>query len=361
MVNTYCTFCGREYRQEQDDPWRCECKSPLQLLIETSDSNQPEFGDINQDKGLWAFDDLIPIEQRVSFGEGFVPEVYSDQLGVSFTLEYVSPTGSFKDRGTTTMLSRALNSGVKKIVDDSSGNAGSSIATYAAHKDLPTEIYVPADTSKPKINSIERVDATVVTVEGPRNKATRACMDAANEEEVWYANHRWRPSFLAGTKTWAFEIAARRAWNSPDAVVIPIGAGSLFLGAYRGFSELSEMGWIDEMPRIYGAEATGYSAIADQLHDSSQNKNIIAEGLHIRDLARPEEIAGAIQTTSSDVIAVDQTETENALNSLHTQGFYVEPTASVALAAFEHFLDEGVIERSEDVVVPLCGSGLNHW
>ncbi|MEM4780971.1 MAG: pyridoxal-phosphate dependent enzyme, partial [Halalkalicoccus sp.] len=165
-------------------------------------------------------------------------------------------------------------------------------------------------------------------------------------------------AFFAGTQTVAFEIAAQRDWNAPDAVVLPLGHGTLFLGAYRGFRALRASGWIDAVPRLLGAQATGYAPIADALHGASEGENDVADGIRIREPVREEEIRGAIAETDGDAIAIGETETERELARLHRAGFYVEPTCAVAPAALREYRERGVLDDGEDVVVPLTGSGL---
>lgn len=360
MDNLYCTTCGREYTAGRNEPWRCECGRALDLSKALPSEGPPTSGELNIRDGQWAFDAFIPIKRGVSLGEGFTPEVYSESLGGYFTLEYASPTGSFKDRGTTTMLSRALELDVERVVDDSSGNAGSSVAAYAAHAGLSAEIYVPASAPESKIKTIERVGATVRPIEGSREDVEHACIEAAESGDAWYASHCWRPSFLAGTKTWAFEVAARRDWRVPDAVVLPLGAGTLYIGAYRGFAELADAGWTDGMPRIYGAQAAGYAPIADNLHNEVSGDNAVAGGLHVQNSPRPDEAIKIVGETGGDIIAINQPDTEEALEQLHCDGLYVEPSSAVAPAALEQFRASGAIEEDWDVVVALSGSGLKY-
>lgn len=362
MRRLYCPACDREY-DEQSKIWRCKCTSPVEILSTIKPVCTDRISSELYSDSMWIFSELIPVDKAVSLGEGSTPEIYSEGFDASFTLEYASPTSSFKDRGTSTMMSRAVQMDVNRVLDDSSGNAGSSIAVYAAHAGIPAEIYVPSDTSKSKITAIERVGARVTVVEGSRKEAKHACVDAADSGEGWYATHRWRPSFLAGTKTWAFELAARRGWQSPDSVVLPVGAGTLFLGAYRGFSELAEVGLVDRIPRMYGAEASGYTSVSRKAQeaDSEEDQNNVAEGLHIDNPPRVDEISEAIKSTSGEIISITQAETKECMEDIHKEGFYVEPTAAVAPAALRRFQNSNSISKTEDVVIPLCGSGLNHW
>lgn len=350
-----CPVCQSVFR----DRWRCTCGSPLDYAEQfLPDSNIPTFEVGGPWDGLWAFEEFLPMDRHASLGEGFTPLVESVDRDIAFKLEYVSPTGSFKDRGASTVLSRAVECGVETVLEDSSGNAGAAIATYAARAGLDADIYVPATVKESKLRAIRRAGATPVQIEGNREDVTNACIAAVDAGAGWYASHAWNPAFLAGTATFAYEIAAQRDWSAPDAVVMPVGHGTLYLGAYRGFTALSACGWIDEMPRLYGAQAAGFAPIASDRTDDSNETNTLADGIQIRNPVRLNQILDAVAETGGKITAIGRDKTEAALKTLHRAGFYIEPTAAVAPAAVTALRASGDIGIDEDVVVALSGSGL---
>jgi threonine synthase len=413
-----CPDCGRSYDAGPDEPWRCDCGHPLEFADRPlPERPAPEFAEVDARRGLWAFEEFLPISPQVTLGEGFTPLQDADALdsanasdtadsadstdlpdwgeNVQFKLEYVFPSGSFKDRGATATLSRAAELGVERVVEDSSGNAGAAIAQYAARAGIDADIYVPADAKRSKLAAIERVGANPVRVEGTRRDVTDACIEAVERVERsrgkseisrpsgdsvsrdstdrseersdsrqpsagWYASHAWNPAFFAGTMTFAFEVAAQRDWSVPDAVLTPLGHGTLFLGAYRGFRALKDAGWTDRMPRLLGAQAAGYAPVAAELHgdESVAGDNSVADGIQILDPARKDQILDAVEATDGDVVALDSDPVADALDRLRRGGFYVEPTAAVAPAALAAFCERGVLDSDDDVVIPLTGSGL---
>ncbi|MFC7204621.1 threonine synthase [Haloferax namakaokahaiae] len=351
-----CPACGTTYETWQ---WRCSCGGPLDFETDfLPDVSDPATADIDLRRGLWAFEDFLPTEPHATLGEGMTPLVDAPEWDAAFKLEYVFPTGSFKDRGATTTLSLARELGVERVVEDSSGNAGAAIATYAARAGIDAEIYVPRSAKQSKLKAIERAGATPVRVEGSRQAVTDACVEAVANDDAWYASHAWNPAFFAGTATFAYELAAQRDWEVPDAIVTPLGHGTLFLGAYRGFDALREAGWIDDVPRLYGAQAAGYAPIADALHRSTGETNDVADGIQIQQPVRETEIMTAIEETGGDAIALSEAAVEDELDRLHRHGFYTEPTCAVAPAALHQLRATGEILPDEDVVVPLTGSGL---
>jgi len=194
--------------------------------------------------------------------------------------------------------------------------------------------------------------------------------------DAWYASHAWNPAFFAGTSTFALELAAQRDWDVPDAVVLPLGHGTLFLGAYRGFRALRDAGWTGELPRLLGVQASGVSPIVEELHGREGERsepsngrarsaatreagtNDVADGIQIREPARRGQILDAIEATGGDAIACGAEATGDALAALHERGFYVEPTSAVGVAGLGTYRERGELDDGDDVIVALTGSGL---
>ncbi|MFA9515784.1 pyridoxal-phosphate dependent enzyme [Halopenitus sp. H-Gu1] len=381
-----CPDCGATF----PDRWRCPCGSPLNFqtnpIPESASPPDPATFDVRS--GIWSFEEFLPVgddpADRVSFGAGPTPLVDADPgrpngidtdvgdgvrddtagpeeepWNCRFKLEYVLPTGSFKDRGATTTLTRARELGIDRLCEDSSGNAGTAIATYAARAGIDAEIYLPASAATATIRAIERVGATPVPVEGNRGAATEACIDAVESGAGWYASHAWNPAFHAGTATFAHEIALQSDWQVPDAVVIPVGHGTLFLGAYLGFERLEEAGWIDRVPRLLAAQAAGNAPVVRELHGedaaSRGGDNDVAKGIRIADPPRIDGILDAIRETGGDAIAVTESATRTALERLGRHGFDVEATSAIAPAALREYRKRGILDTDDDVVVPLTG------
>jgi len=347
-----CPDCGETYA----DRWRCTCGAPLSFAsTPRPDGPAPDVSSFDSRRGLWAFDAFLPVGQRVSLGEGFTPLVDTPAWDATFKLEYVSPTGSFKDRGAATVVSRAVELGVDRVIEDSSGNAGTAIATYAARAGLDADVYVPASVTDGKRRAIAATGARVREVSGDREAVATACRDAVTAGEGWYASHAWNPAFFAGTATFGIELAAQRNWSVPDAVVLPLGHGTLLLGAYRGFRALVEAGWTDELPRLLAVQASGYAPVADDRDGGTTGRNDLADGIQVREPVRRGAIDAALDTTDGDAIALSEAVVETALADLRNAGFVVEPTAAVGLAGLRAYRDRGILAPDADVVVPLTG------
>ena len=356
--------CGQcEQTLSVSEPrWRCTCGAPLGLDF----SAKFDLKRISSRKPtIWRYREALPLESDaniVSFDEGFTPLLpfQLDGHQVLLKQDHLFPTGSFKDRGASLLISKAKELGVEAVVEDSSGNAGAAIATYCARAGIRCEIYVPADCSPGKLAQIERSGAAIVKVPGTRAATAQAALKAA--QTTFYASHCWSPFFLHGTKTFAFEVCEQLGWKSPDAVVVPVGHGSLLLGAYIGFDELYAAGIIDKLPRIIAVQsercAPLYQAFQVGLDDPAavEPQPTLAEGIAIAHPVRGQQILSAVRDTGGQILVVTEDEIEQALTLMHKLGFFVEPTAAATIAGLRKYLPEA--HSNETVVAPLTGHGL---
>jgi threonine synthase len=256
----HCPSCGADLVADRPI-WRCACGGHLNLAAGAGLVR----GDIDgADASLWRYRGALALEEppRVSLGEGWTPLVIRDWAGVPvhFKLESQMPTGSFKDRGTAVMLNHLIEVGVGPIHEDSSGNAGSSIATYAAAAGLACRIYVPATAPRGKMVQIAASGAEVRAVAGTRQAVTDAALAAVTTS--FYASHNWQPFFIEGTKTLAYELWEQLGFAVPDNILVPTGYGSNILGLDRGFDELQRRGEITRGPRLYAVQAENCAALA---------------------------------------------------------------------------------------------------
>ena len=276
-------------------------------------------------------------------------------------MEFLAPTGSFKDRGTAVLVNVLRGMGVKRVVEDSSGNAGASLAAYAARSGIEAEIYVPAYASPNKLAQIAVYRARLVKVEGPRERAAQAVQEAA-AQGAYYASHYYNPFTLEGLKTIAYEIWEQLGWRAPDNLVLPVGQGTLFLGAYRGFHDLLMAGLIERLPHLFAVQAVpcaplheAYRRGLDDAFPIEKNETV-AEGISTARPVRGRQILAAVRETGGAVLAVSDAETLRARDELARRGLYVEPTSAVAIAALLQLRD--LIKTEELTFVPLTGSGL---
>jgi threonine synthase len=357
-----CPGCGAS--PPVDRPlWRCDCGSHLDL----APGGGLVRGDIVRgEASLWRYRAALRLREapRVSLGEGWTPLVARNWEGVPvlFKLESQMPTGSFKDRGTAVMLNHLLEVGVGPIHEDSSGNAGSSIATYAAAAGLACRIYVPASAPRGKVVQIAASGAEVRTIPGTRQAVTDAALAAIGES--FYASHNWEPFFIEGTKTLAYELWEQLGFAVPDNILVPTGYGSNILGLDRGFDELERRGEIARRPRLFAVQAQNCAAYAAAWNAGASDyvpfapEPTAADGIATVKPVRTAEVLAALRRSRGGVVAVPEAEIGPALASLGRLGLFVEPTAATGAPAFGRLLKAGTIRRDERTVVVLTGHGL---
>lgn len=356
-----CQNCNRTYPLDVLI-WRCHCGGLLNVNFEA----QFDIGKITARKpNLWRYREAIPVADEaslVSFSEGFTPLLTLDFSGrrVYVKADYLFPTGSYKDRGATVLISRLKANGVKKIVEDSSGNAGAAIAAYAARAGMECEIYVPASAPAGKGVQIRSYGASLVRVPGSREDTARAVGEAARN--ACYASHAWDPFFFQGTKTFSYEVTEQLGWKAPDAVVLPVGNGTLLLGAFIGFKDLRHAGIIEKLPAIIGVQAENcaplYTAFKQNLEKipGIVPGETAADGIAIAAPIRGAEILGAVKQSRGTFITVNEAEIRQSFRELGLMGIYVEPTAAATIAGLKKYLKTA--EENAVVVSTLSGSGL---
>ena len=260
------------------------------------------------------------------------------------------------------MLSFLRQIGIEAVLEDSSGNGGSSVAGIGAAGGMRVKILAPASTSPAKIAQVRAYGAEVQLVEGPREESEAEAIRQSNQ--TFYAGHNWQPFFLEGTKSLAYELWEDLGFRAPDNVVVPVGAGSSLLGCAFGFRELLRAGRFQRLPRLFVCQPLNCSPIDASFRagvDTPVPREIhktIAEGTAIKHPMRLREIIGAVRESGGDTIALTEEEIVAALRKLARQGLFVEPTSASAAAALAKLSDAASIKANEITIVILTGTGL---
>ena len=304
------------------------------------------------------------VENPVSMGEGCTPLHPGHYRGhpCAFKLEWFSPTGSFKDRGASALISMLRQMGVTAVLEDSSGNGGAAIAGYGAMAGIDVKVLVPKSTSIAKVAQARAYGADIVRVPGPREATEAAAIDMS--VDVFYASHNWHPFFLQGTKTLGYEIWEDMGFRVPDNIVIPASAGSNLLGCYLAFTELMRVGEIDRLPRLFVSQPENVAPLhlafqAGVEHYVDQDFGpTVAEGTAIKRPIRLREMLQALRESKGGTTAVSESEIIEASLALARNGIYVEPTCAHAAAGFAKLIEDGSIAAAEDTIVILTGTGL---
>ncbi len=360
-ISLVCTECEASHKADMLTLGCVKCGAPLDVV----------YGDPARHTVRWdGFDMPAPFhsdEPGVTLGEGHTPVVAMPRLGGALgaanlfgKLEFMNPTGSFKDRGTATMLSVAVEQGVTEVVEDSSGNAGASVSAYAARAGIRAHVFAPATAPKAKLGQIRVYEAETHAVPGPREASTAAAVEYQRANGVVYASHNLSPYFVEGTKTFAYEVAAQMS-PAPDHIVIPVGNGSLFMGCWKGYSELIAQGAVDSMPKLYAIQAEAVMPIAAAFAGESWSPgaSTLAGGIAVGSPPRKAQVLRAVRESGGAALAVsDESIILWQRRLAASEGVFAEPTSAAAFAGLELLIRRGHISEDDIVLAAITGFGL---
>jgi threonine synthase len=330
----------------------------LNVKSETPDKNK--FID-KQFNGFWRYKFWLPPIKNihiVGVGEAITPLVNLELGGktVAVKLDYLFLTGSYKDRGAAVLMSWVKQLGIKEVVQDSSGNAGASIAAYAALAGIKCTIFVPQDTSPTKLVQIKATGANLVKVPGTREDAAYAALQAA--KNTYYASHCYNPVFFEGTKTFLFEVFEQLNFKMPDVLVLPAGNGTLILGCYIAAKQLIASGLAEKMPKIIAVQAQNCAPLAGFLKVKTlfSVEPTLAEGIAVKQPVRLKQMAEVVKNTGGEVITVTENEIKDTWKMLALKGFMIEPTSAATISGTIKYNLKNV--TNQQVVTLFSGNGL---
>lgn len=356
-----CSVCGHYSPSLLD--FRCTaCAQPLTVELdfpfETKKIRRKNYT-------VWRYTNFFPyIKERkiVSLGEGWTPLVkFSNNIQVK--LENLNPTGSFKDRGSTVLIS-SLNGLLRKnddyVSEDSSGNAGASIAAYAARAGLRAKVYVPENVSGPKFDQIRSYGSEVVRVSGDRGQVAKEAQRTGRHK--FYVGHILHPLFRDGLRSLAYEIAEQFDWHVPERIYLPVSAGTLLLGVIKGFKHMFKSNVIESMPTIVACQTRQVSPLYHRFkglsYTAPRTITSIADALVSTNPPLLDLMLHHLKETKGDAIMVEEDEISLAFTELAGKGFFVEPSSAIAYAAHKKQLNAEEISKRDQSVIIMTGTGL---
>jgi len=315
---------------------------------------------------MWRYAELLPTdaEHAVTLGEGFTPLVEARRGSVFFKLEFSSPTGSFKDRGSSVLISKAVELKARATAIDSSGNAAASLSAYSAKAGLPCYVFAPAYASPSKLLQSQSYGSRVFKVEGTRRDTYEVATAAYTRFGWYYCGFQTNPYASEGMKTIGYEVCEQLGWKPPDWIIFPVGTGSGLVGCWKGLGELLKLGWISRMPHIGCVQPEGCSPIATAFLKSQaiqmvEKPKTIAEGLMIAKPLKGDLVLRALKETGGSTETVSDGEIASAgVELARVEGLFVEPSAAASYAGLKKMLNSGKISSGDRVVCMLTGSGL---
>jgi len=377
-----CSVCGQEYKPAEVT-YVCPKDGGVLDVILDSDAIQKITGpgDIqaSQDYSIWRYLPLLPVLDPGHRGTplrsvGATPIYTLPELAESLNLphfwikdESPNPTGSFKDRASAVLVARAQEIGANMIVTASTGNAGAALAGMAAAAGACAVIFAPKTAPPAKVAQLLIFGARVYLVDGTYDDAVELSRQASDAFGWYCRNTGYNPFTAEGKKTAALEIweqvIAATKLEKRLCVFVSVGDGNIISGIHKGFKDLLALGWIDQVPRIFGVQAEGSAAIANAFKAGTEeirsvsahtladsiSVNLPSDGLRAVRAAR--ETNGAYVTVSDESILT-------AISTLGRYGVFAEPAGAAAFAGMRKALESGLINSVDPVLVLNTGSGL---
>jgi threonine synthase len=315
----------------------------------------------------WAFLPVRDLSNIITMGEGGTPLLENDSLTkdigcrrLLIKYEAMNPTGSFKDRGSSLEITKAMEYGKRRVVLASTGNMGASVAAYAAFAGLECIVYVPNIVASAKIKQIKAYGAEIRFVDGDYSQA----MDKAEEyvmehrDSFLTGDYPWRGE---GTKTVGMEIADQLYWSVPDVVIAPVGNGTLIWGIFEAFNDMFAVGIIERRPAIFGVQVDACRPVVDAWENgvddiiAVENPQTVATAIACGDPIDGLGALRAVRETGGQAVSVSDAEVIEARDFLAGNGIFVEPSGAVAYAGARRV--SGVLE-GKTVVCMATGHGL---
>jgi threonine synthase len=380
FVGYRCSVCGQAYQPAEltytcpNDGGVLDVELDYQRLksVRSSISQSTE-------QSIWRYLPLLPVSDPALQctplrAVGFTPIFEPKPLARSLNLRQLwikdesrNPTGSFKDRASAIVVARAAEIGAKVIVTASTGNAGAALAGMAAAAGASAVIFAPKTAPPAKVAQLLIYGARVILVDGRYDDAVELSRQAADEFGWYCRNTGYNPFTAEGKKTAAFEIweqiLEREKLSRPLSIFIPVGDGNIIAGIHKGFKDLHELGWLDEMPRLFGVQAEGSAAIANAFVAGVEKINAVAANTLADSISvnMPNDGLRALRATTQTggaYLTVSDAEILAALGELGKHGLFAEPAGAASFAGLRKALESGLIGAGDPVLMLNTGSGL---
>lgn len=363
-----CIDCGEKFTEQPI--YRCKkCGGLLEVKFKLS----PGDFDLKEARkrrfNLWRYAELIPAKKYVSLNEGGTPLYECKNLGSELKIklfvknEGANPTGSFKDRGMTVGVSKAIEFGKKITTCASTGNTSASLAAYSARANLKSVVLIPSGKiAYGKLVQALIFGAKVIAIDGNFDKALEIVFKISNREGIYLLNSI-NPYRLEGQKTLGFEIFDELN-HTPDRVILPVGNAGNISAIWKGFKEFYELGITDKKPKMTGIQAEKAMPVVKMFKNKSdfvpeKNPETIATAIRIGNPVSWKKAINAVYESNGYMESVTDEEILNAQKLLaRKEGIFVEPASAASIAGLIKLIDEGIIDKNEEIVCIATGNGL---
>lgn len=374
-MRVYCIECGREYGL-MEKVYACRsCGGLLDIEYdyEAVREHIPSAWS-RRPVGVWRYLELLPVlnpSLRVSMGEGGTRLIHCRRLGEVLKLRHLyvkdegsNPTGSFKDRGMTVGVTKALELGVRNLICASTGNTSSSLAAYSARAGLNCIVLIPSGKiALGKLAQALVYGAKVLAVRGGFDEALRIVRELSTRPDFYLLNSL-NPYRLEGQKTGSFEIYEQLGGKPPDWLIIPVGNAGNISAYWKGFKELTLLGLTELKPRMIGVQAKGANPLVRAYRERKDltplnRVETIATAIRIGNPVNWRKAIRAVQESNGLLDDVSDNDIIRAQRLLaKTEGLFVEPAGAVPIAYLMTHREDGLIDTDDVVVCIATGNGL---
>jgi threonine synthase len=381
LTHLECASCNQTFSPHSLQTFCESCHAPilakynLSVISETIDREEVA----NRPAGMWRWYELLPVynpDYISTLGEGDTPlldfpnlEYPAINRNARIKDESNNPTASFKARGLSAAVSKALELGLQKLTIPSAGNAGSALAAYASRARIKSATVMPVDTPQAIINECRYYGAEVTLVDGLISDCAKMVDDMTASGE-WFSVSTFRePYRLEGKKTLGYELAQQFDWKLPDCIIYPTGGGTGLVGMWKAFKELQEIGWLEghHLPRMIAVQSEGCAPVV-QAFDSGldhcefwEKAHTIAHGIRVPISLADRLILSILRQSGGCATTVTDAEILAAQRHLAmTMGIFSSPEGAATFAAFKQLLAAGTIHPEERVVLFITASGVKY-
>ncbi len=369
-----CAACGAT-AEPTGLPTVCPCGQPWLVRYPHRHPSIRDRAEVRRGQGMWRFRALLPVdpgEEPVTLGEGDTPLLALRRTGARLGLpdlhlkdEGCNPTGSFKARGLSAAITRAVAAGASRFVIPTAGNAGVAASAYAARAGVSVRVFAPASTPPLILSQIVSFGGDLVRLEGHIGDCGKAARAWAAETGAVDLSTLREPYRIEGKKTLGMELALQLDWTVPAAIIYPTGGGTGLIGMWKAFQELRDIGWIaGDLPRMFSVQSTGCAPVVAAFREGREHAETwpdprtAAAGLRVPGPLGDRLMLAALRESGGGAVEIeDPVLLESARRGMAEEGVDISPEGGATLAAAAVLRERGALSPEDRVVVFNTGAG----
>lgn len=365
-----CPRCGKYYDMSVVQSYATCCQQPL-VTNYTYQLPDPSFLE-GRGHSIWRYSEMLPVRSKqyiVSLGEGGTPihtlSSLSKRTRVRVLLkdESVNPTGSFKARGISVAVSKALELGITHCIIPSAGNAGGAMSAYCAKAGIKATVIMPRHTPATLQEECRQYNAELILTDGLIDTCGKLARQLVQQTGGFDMSTLKEPYRLEGKKTMGYEIAEQLHWRLPDVIIYPTGGGTGLIGMWKAFKEMQQLGWITgKLPRMIIIQTQNCAPMVQyikhgKIAEDFQATPSMAYGLAVPQPFAKDMMREVIQQSDGKALTVTEDEMEEGtLEIATTEGLLLSPEGSATYMGLKKLIEKDWVQEDEEVLLFNTGS-----